>query len=167
MVTTGLSERAMNNTCSGRYKFFPMFRRLPNGREVRFGPPRGRYTMLASARRRPARWIAAIALTATAGFAPVISASTAGAASTDACGVKLAKASGGTWTCSFVDDFAGTRLDTNKWTVMDTATYGFYLGDTCFVKGQGLKVNRGQLDLTVSRKAPFACKTPWGQFQPP
>ncbi|WP_182920258.1 glycoside hydrolase family 16 protein [Nocardioides cavernaquae] len=121
--------------------------------------------MLASARRRPVRWIAALALTATAGFTPVLSVTTADAASTDACGVKLAKASGGTWTCSFVDNFSGTALDTKKWTVMDTATYGFYLGDTCFIKGQGLKLSQGQLKMTTVRKAPFTCKTPGGSFQ--
>jgi beta-glucanase (GH16 family) len=94
----------------------------------------------------------------------VISASTADAAATDACGVKLAKASGGTWTCSFVDNFSGTALDTTKWTAMDTSLIGFSLGDTCFVKDKGYRVRSGSLELIASRQDPFYCKTPWGGF---
>jgi len=122
--------------------------------------------MLASARRRPVRWIAALAMTATAGLAPVMTTSSADAAfSSDACGTKIAKANGGTWTCSFVDNFSGTSLDTTKWTAMDTSLIGFSLGDTCFIKDKGYKVGSGHLDLIAYREQPLTCKTPWGAFQ--
>lgn len=121
--------------------------------------------MFTAARRRPVRWFAAIALTATAGIAPVVTSSSASAAfNSDACGVKLAKSTGGTWKCSFVDDFDGTKLDTTKWTAMDTAAIGWYKGDTCFLKDQGYRVRSGRLELIASERAPFFCKTPSGGF---
>jgi beta-glucanase (GH16 family) len=121
--------------------------------------------MLISARRRPVRWIAAIALMASAAVVPVATASTAGAAFTsDACGTMLAKSTGGTWTCSFVDNFDGTKLDTNKWTAMDTSVIGWYKGDTCFLKDQGYRVRAGKLELVASKRAPFTCTTPTGGF---
>lgn len=120
--------------------------------------------MLTSAR-RPVRWIAAIALTATAALVPVVMASTAdGAYNSDACGTKLTKSTGGSWNCSFVDNFDGIKLDTTKWTAMDTSVVGWYKGDTCFLKDQGYRVRSGKLELVASERAPFTCQTPSGGF---
>jgi beta-glucanase (GH16 family) len=125
--------------------------------------------MLTSARRRPVRWIAAIALTASAALVPVATASTADAAfNSDACGTKLAKSSGGTWSCSFVDNFDGTSLDTTKWVYQDTALTGFTVSATCFRPGQNVQVRGGVLRLLVTKSAtPRTCKSPVGDFSTP
>ncbi|TCJ21840.1 glycoside hydrolase family 16 protein [Nocardioides jejuensis] len=81
---------------------------------------------------------------------------------TDACGAVLAKPSGGSWSCSFVDDFDGTSLDTTKWVAQNSALSSFTVGATCFVAGEGYDVSGGALKLTVTKKDPFACNTPWG-----
>jgi hypothetical protein len=84
------------------------------------------------------------------------------AATTDACGSRIAKPGGGQWTCSFVDDFAGSKLDSTRWVTGDSATGGFYMNSTCFKSGQNIAVGGGQLKLSVRRTAPFACQVPGG-----
>ena len=65
----------------------------------------------------------------------------------DACGPRLAKPGGGSWRCSFVDDFDGTELDTEKWITQDTARTGFRSGLTCYQGDSNVKVRRGKLRL--------------------
>jgi beta-glucanase (GH16 family) len=95
-----------------------------------------------------------------------MTAGTADAAyNTDACGVKLAKDTGGTWSCSFVDNFDGRTLDTNKWVRQDTTKTGFFTGDECFQPdGDNIAVRNGSLQLTAQKVAPFSCKSPYGAY---
>ncbi len=90
-----------------------------------------------------------------------------GSGTSDDCGTVIPKASGGSWTCSFVDQFNGTALDSAKWVVQDTSRTGFRMGNTCFRNdGKQLRVRRGTLDLIVSKYAtPFTCQSPAGDFQ--
>lgn len=113
--------------------------------------------------RRSSRRVATLSLLSACAVVPA-AVTTAGsaAAATDACGTVLAKPGGGSWRCSFVDNFDGRSLDTSKWVVGDTASTGFMIGSTCYVSGQGVNVSWGTLQLTVTKKSPFSCKTPAG-----
>jgi beta-glucanase (GH16 family) len=78
----------------------------------------------------------------------------------------IAKSTGGTWQCSFDDEFAGTTLDASKWTVQTTAASGFTAGPTCFVDDtDNISVASGTLNLTVRKEAaPFTCKSSLKNF---
>lgn len=91
----------------------------------------------------------------------------ASAASYDACGVVLRKASGGVWTCSFVDKFNNRRLNDKNWAVGQTAVSGFRSGPTCFTASpSNVLVRRGTLLLTTrAEKRPFVCTSPYGSFE--
>lgn len=113
--------------------------------------------------RRPARWMAVVATTALVTVIPIATATdAASAATTDDCGSRIAKPGGGLWSCSFVDNFSGTELDTTRWVTGDSATSGFYMNSTCFKSGQNVAVGGGQLKLSVRRTAPFSCSVPGG-----
>lgn len=121
--------------------------------------------MLDSAR-RPARWAAAIALTAVAALAPVTATTTADAASLDACGTTLLKAGGGQWACTFVDGFDGKALDRTKWITQDSSYSGFTVGGECYSKDKNIAVRSGQLVLSATKaRSSFACRTPAGAYQ--
>lgn len=109
-----------------------------------------------------ARALAALTMVASLGVIPAAQQAAEAAVVGDACGAIRHRADGQPWSCSFVDNFDGFRLDGAKWTVQDTATTGFRMGDTCFQAGKGVAVGAGQLRLTVQRRAPFRCVTPWG-----
>jgi beta-glucanase (GH16 family) len=81
-------------------------------------------------------------------------------------GEKIAKASGGNWTCTFDDEFNGSALDTTKWAVQQTSTSGFQSGGECFVNSKNnVSVSGGMLDLTVRKEAaPFTCADPYGNY---
>jgi hypothetical protein len=49
------------------------------------------------------------------------------------CGPPVAKPTGGTWTCTFADDFSASSLDRDTWTVQETATSGYRNGGDCFI----------------------------------
>lgn len=121
--------------------------------------------MLAPVRTRLVRSTALIALIGGLALAPATTQAASAAApgpASDACGSRIAKADGTLWSCSFVDDFSGTKLDTTRWVTGDSATSGFYMNDTCFKSGQNLSVGGGQLKLSVRRTAPFSCQVPGG-----
>lgn len=112
---------------------------------------------------RPVRLLTVLAALAALLLVPAIDRpEVADAATADACGARIAKSDGTLWSCSFVDNFSGTRLDTTRWTPQDTARTGFYKGTTCFKPGQGYAVSGGTVKLTVRRTAWTACKTPTG-----
>ena len=75
------------------------------------------------------------------------------------CGPTVTKADGTPWTCTFVDDFRGTQLDTTKWSEVTTATSGFSYGD-CFIGGSdNVAVANGTLRLMTRREAqPTTCE---------
>lgn len=82
-------------------------------------------------------------------------------------GVTIAKATGGTWQCSFSDEFDGSALDASKWIAQQTATSGYTNGKTaCFVDAAGnISVTNGALNLTARKEAaPFTCSDPSGSF---
>lgn len=88
------------------------------------------------------------------------------AASSDACGDLIAKSGGGTWSCTFVDNFEGRSLDSAKWVMQDTERTGFRTGVTCYrPERANVAVQRGTLMLTARREsAPFTCKSPYGEY---
>ncbi len=71
----------------------------------------------------------------------------------------LPKAGGGTWTCSFDDEFNGTSLDRTKWTPQKTASGSFDQSVECYVDSpNNISVGGGALTLTVRKEdAPFSC----------
>lgn len=122
--------------------------------------------------RQSARRAAAVSLLAAVAVVPV----TMGAAdaakpgptspSYDACGAKLTKATGGAWSCSFVDNFDGRELDPTKWVAQNSSLSSFFVGQTCFVQGEGYDVRNGSLLLTVKKQPEkFTCQTPWGTIE--
>lgn len=126
--------------------------------------------MSTSRRRGRLSWIRAVAgsLLLIGSLAAVVTAPAQAARprAGDACGTLVPKAGGGSWRCSFVDNFDGSYLDTSKWAIQDTATTGFFMGDTCFSNdGQRLRLRRGTLEMLAVREAtPFVCKTPTGEI---
>jgi beta-glucanase (GH16 family) len=80
-------------------------------------------------------------------------------------GAAPAKPGGGTWTCSFDDEFDGTAVDTAKWTVQQTANSGFDQAGACYLDDPAnVSESGGLLHLTVRRVAPFTCPSPQGDF---
>jgi len=120
------------------------------------------------------RLLAAAALFITAGTAslPVVapadgaaSAPVRAAVESDACGPARLKVDGTPWTCTFVDNFAGSDLNTDKWTVQRTASTGFRTGKTCYTASpKNVSVRDGLLHLVAVKGAWFTCKNPLGNF---
>ncbi|HJQ05222.1 MAG TPA: glycoside hydrolase family 16 protein [Nocardioides sp.] len=117
-------------------------------------------------RRRVAAALATVALAAAAVVSLPGTSATAAAfrPSGDSCGTTLYKADGSAWSCSFVDNFSGTRLDTTKWTIGETATSGFFVGNTCLT-ANNVAVGGGELRLTARDTGQsFTCPTAAGGF---
>jgi beta-glucanase (GH16 family) len=109
--------------------------------------------------------LALLALTLRLGTVPVTTAAAEAALvapATTACGPQLLKADGTAWTCTFVDNFDGVKLDPARWAAQETAQTGFRVGDTCFKAGTGIAVSGGQVRLAVNRRASFSCASPYG-----
>ncbi len=120
---------------------------------------------------RPRRLLAIAALIGAGALAPLQPSASAGgppaaALASDACGAAIAKADGGAWQCTFVDEFGGSELDGSKWLLGETAWTGFWTGQTCFVRSaKNVAVRRGSLQLTTRREPkPFLCQSPSGSF---
>jgi beta-glucanase (GH16 family) len=78
----------------------------------------------------------------------------------------LPKAGGGTWECSFDDEFDGSSLDGAKWVAQQTATSDFKAGDSgCWVDDpDNIFVSGGTLKLVARKEsAPVNC----GSFSSP
>jgi beta-glucanase (GH16 family) len=71
----------------------------------------------------------------------------------------LPKSGGGTWTCTWADEFNGTALNRNMWSVIP---YG--LGNACQSDDANhVQVSGGNLRLLATRNAPTDfCRTQWG-----
>ncbi|MET3960591.1 beta-glucanase (GH16 family) [Marmoricola sp. OAE513] len=83
------------------------------------------------------------------------------------CGtVVITKADGSPWTCTFADEFTGTKLDTTKWVPQLTATSGFDQGGVCYTDSStNLAVTQGALKLTLKRASwATTCKSTRGNF---
>ena len=119
-------------------------------------------------RRRALAWVAAVML-GTVGLSPLAPSSSAndgvlGGLLGDECGARVAKQGGGTWSCTFVDQFSGRTLDPDKWVVQDTARTGFHVSGTC-MEPDNVDQRGGRLELTVHKQAPFLCESPSGGFR--
>lgn len=81
-------------------------------------------------------------------------------------GVTISRPGGGSWQCTFEDDFNGRALDSNKWTVQETASSGFHSGPECFVnRKNNISLASGTLRLTVRKESqPFTCSSPLGDY---
>ena len=76
------------------------------------------------------------------------------------CGsVTIPKASGGTWTCTFADEFNGRSLDRTKWVPLQTAYSTFTSGNECYVDDpDNISVANGTLRITARlESAPVSC----------
>jgi beta-glucanase (GH16 family) len=83
------------------------------------------------------------------------------------CGPAIPKSSGGTWQCTFYDNFNGSTLDSSKWLPQRTDTSGYVSGpDACYVDSpNNISVSGGTLKLTARKEtAPFTCGDPRGNF---
>lgn len=84
------------------------------------------------------------------------------------CGGELpAPPTGGTYACSFTDDFDGTTFDPSRWVGQDTSISGMStLNHDCFVATTDtIAVSDGAAHLTARRTAaPFTCHSPYGDF---
>ncbi|WP_188111121.1 glycoside hydrolase family 16 protein [Nocardioides antri] len=86
----------------------------------------------------------------------------------DDCGPLLEKPGGGTWACSFVDEFDEARLDPDKWITQDTARTGFRTGLTCYRGASNVEVRSGTLLLEARHEgAMLNCDNPYGVFRTP
>jgi beta-glucanase (GH16 family) len=97
--------------------------------------------------------------------AEAAAAARANAAANPAC-ADLPKSDGGTWTCTFDEEFNGTSLDKSRWLPITTAANGRADGPACWVDSpNNISVSGGTLNLTVRKEAqPFTCKSPKGDF---
>jgi len=83
----------------------------------------------------------------------------------DACGPYITKASGGTWKCTFVDNFSGSWLNSNKWAPMTTALTGVRTVECRVARRPNISVSWGTLKLTVRKEwKKFWCATPGGGY---
>ncbi|WP_183095969.1 glycoside hydrolase family 16 protein [Nocardioides stalactiti] len=86
----------------------------------------------------------------------------------DACGPVLAKPGGGTWECSFFDDFDGDDLDLTRWITQDTARTGFKSGLTCYRGASNVAVRSGTLLLEARDEGTILnCDNPYGSLRTP
>ena len=85
-------------------------------------------------------------------------------------GVRPVRPAGGDrYTCTFTDDFDGTKLDATKWTAVRSADHGFTTGhsvgspDCYLARPANVSVSDGRLRLTSRVEGiPFVCHTQYG-----
>ena len=108
--------------------------------------------------------VAALAVVSAALLTP---AGSAGATGTSCSGPPIPKVGGGYWTCTFDDEFTGTKLDSTKWGPVTSLQSGVTWGGGCFESGAGnISVGSGMLRLTAKKEMrPVTCASPSGYFQ--
>lgn len=90
---------------------------------------------------------------------------TSAAYTNDACGPLIAKPTGGTWSCRFVDHFGGSWLNSNKWAPMTTALTGVRSHECRVGRRTNVQVSWGTLKLIVRKEyKKFWCATPGGGY---
>lgn len=77
----------------------------------------------------------------------------------DACGAVLAKSTGGSWACTFADNFDGTTLNRNNWLPQTYFAMGTQAAHTCYADNPAnVNVANGALNLTMLKVAtPVSC----------
>src|SRR5688500_9354063 len=83
------------------------------------------------------------------GFALSVAVESTAAAAPRCGGAHIQKSTGGSWRCTFADEFKGTSLNENKWLPQRTDTSGYKSGLTaCFVASpNNISVSNGRLRL--------------------
>ncbi len=85
---------------------------------------------------------------------------------TDCGGVSMYKPGGSPWVCTFDDEFDGTTINTNDWTVQTTLASGYHSGSECYENTpNNVSVSGGTLNLTLIKTPSFVCKEPKGMGQ--
>jgi beta-glucanase (GH16 family) len=90
------------------------------------------------------------------------------AAEPDCGGASVLPGPGGSWECTFGDEFEGGSLDQTKWIPQRTDTSGFTNGQTaCFIDSpNNISVSGGSLKLTAREESEqFTCTDPHGDFE--
>ncbi|WP_408897416.1 family 16 glycosylhydrolase [Nocardioides sp. R1-1] len=110
------------------------------------------------------RGVAVLAAAATIALGLLVPASgSAGAAvstaTADACGTLIPKPGGGTWSCTFHDEFSGTSLDRTAWVPQTNFVNGSSTRYACYIDDPAVvSVSGGSLRLSVKDMgAPVAC----------
>ncbi|WP_188113238.1 glycoside hydrolase family 16 protein [Nocardioides humilatus] len=76
----------------------------------------------------------------------------------DRCGPLIVKPSGRTWECTFVDNFSGTTLDSERWMTQRTTQTGFRTERTCYTDSpDNLALSDGTLVLTARKGRMVNC----------
>ncbi|MDO7869120.1 glycoside hydrolase family 16 protein [Nocardioides jiangxiensis] len=105
--------------------------------------------------------LAVAGLTAATALAVVGPGGSADAAWGPYCGSTIRKAGGGTWKCTFSDDFSGRSLDTTKWSPLLTSNTGVQTPDCRIDNPDTLSVGGGYISLsTVDTGSDFVCQGP-------
>ena len=77
----------------------------------------------------------------------------------DKCGPLITKQGGGTWRCTFVDNFGRKRLDRTRWISQRTANTGFRTERTCYTDSpDNLALRDGTLVLTARKGRWVNCR---------
>ncbi|MET3960909.1 hypothetical protein ABIE44_000843 [Marmoricola sp. OAE513] len=102
------------------------------------------------------RYVSALAVSVTfvlAGLAQTTTEPAAAAeATSDACGTKIVKSTGGTWECTLADNFDGTSLNRNVWMPQTDFAMGTQAAHACFVDDPAyVGVSGGSLNLTLRK----------------
>lgn len=80
------------------------------------------------------------------------------AASSPYCGRRIAKPTGGSWECTFVENFSGRQLDYTKWRPLTSEWTGAVKQECRVNTPNNVRVLNGTLRLTVRQEAsPFVC----------
>ncbi|GAA3549831.1 glycoside hydrolase family 16 protein [Nocardioides daeguensis] len=133
---------------------------------VRRSSPSGRFSMTLPAPRRP-RVFRAVAAGRASQSRRVDLAPAAPSAPVDACGPRVQRADGSSYSCTFHDEFDGTTLDRTRWIAQDTALTGVFTGQGgCYVDNdRAIRVDDGTLHLTATiRDRMFLCRSPYAPF---
>ncbi|MEZ0581097.1 family 16 glycosylhydrolase [Nocardioides sp. MH1] len=78
---------------------------------------------------------------------------------TDRCGALIPKSGGGTWHCTFVDNFNGRAVDGDRWVVQRTSHTGFRTERTCYTDSpDNLAVHDGALVLSARKGRWVNCR---------
>jgi beta-glucanase (GH16 family) len=116
--------------------------------------------VLAPSGTAPRLGAAAPATTTTAAPPPAPPVPAAPAPPIEPCGGSRSKPGGGTWTCTWADEFDGAELDRSRWTVFESSQIGFRAGSSCFVDDpDNVAVAGGALRLTARTEPQwFTCE---------